>query len=83
MQFEGAVAEARAPRADRLGRARFLLIGPVGRPRNNFFARGTKIRRRRLPAAKIVTLNMRLEGEKQWEWDVAHCFGCWAYRCQL
>ena len=35
------------------------------------------------PAANIVTLNMRLEGEKQWDWDVVHCFGCWAYRCQL
>jgi hypothetical protein len=47
------------------------------------FARGTRIQHGRLRAAQIIALNTWLEGEKQWDWDAAHCFGCWVYLCQL
>jgi hypothetical protein len=70
-----------APPLDRVGPAR---SSPRGTIRKNFLrARELKIQHGRSPAANIVTLNMRLKGEKQWDWDVVHCFGCWAYRCQL
>jgi hypothetical protein len=37
---------------------------------------------RNSPAPRSIAA-MRLKGEKQWDWDVVHCFDCWAYRCQL
>jgi hypothetical protein len=64
---EGALLSPHRPEPRKVWLGSILRIEPSGRAvssRNNLFDRGTKIQRRRLPAAKIVTLNIGLKEKR-------------------